>query len=199
MIEGAHLMELTDEDKGILLKAARDSIGAVFGINKKPAIDYKKFPELKTLSGAFVTLTIKHELRGCIGYVVSEMSIFETVCEAAVQAAFRDPRFLPLSDSELSLIEIEISVLFPPTQINSYNEIEIGKHGLILNHLGRRGLLLPQVAAENNFNLEDFLCAICEKAGFESFLWQKEKLNIEVFTAEVFSEESERKKSYVPD
>ena len=190
-------MNLTSEEKGFLLNAARQSIKAVFGETDEPTVDYEKFPTLKTKSGSFVTLTIKKNLRGCIGYIFAENNLFNTVCEAAVQAAFRDPRFFPLSHSELNLIEIEISVLSESKKINSYEEIRIGEHGLILNHLGRRGLLLPQVATENNFNLERFLCAICEKAGFEPYLWQKQKLNIEVFTADIFSEEGERKESYV--
>jgi uncharacterized protein len=192
-------MELTSEEKGILLRAARQSIQAVFGDAAEPAPDYDKFPKLKIKSGAFVTLTIKKNLRGCIGYIVAENAMFETVGEAAVQAAFRDPRFLPLSRSELDLISIEVSVLSVPERIKSYDEIEIGKHGLILNHLGRRGLLLPQVATENNFDRERFLSAVCEKAGFEPYLWQKQTLNIEVFTAEIFSEEGERKSTYVSD
>jgi len=190
-------MRLTSEEKGILLKAARQSIKAVFGENDEPAADYEKYPSLKIKSRAFVTLTINKNLRGCIGFIFAEISLFETVCEAAIQAAFRDPRFLPLSQAEIERTEIEISVLSEPEKITSYNDIEIGKHGLILNHLGRRGLLLPQVATENHFNLERFLSAICEKAGFEPYLWQKQKLNIEVFTADIFSDEGERKKSYV--
>jgi AmmeMemoRadiSam system protein A len=190
-------MELTSEEKAILLKAARQSIKAVFGETDEPVIDYNKFPSLNIKSGAFVTLTIEKNLRGCIGYIFAEMSIFETVCQAAVQAAFYDPRFLPLSLSELELVDIEISVLSESRKINNFDEIKIGKHGLILNHLGRKGLLLPQVATENHFDLERFLCAICEKAGFEPYLWQKQKLNIAVFTADIFSEEGERKRSYV--
>ncbi len=190
-------MELSPEDKSILLKAARDSIKSVFNETEIPSPDFQKYPSLKIRSGAFVTLTIKNKLRGCIGYISTETSLFETVCEAAVQAAFRDPRFLPVSREEVDKLDIEISVLFPSSKIESYDEIVIGRHGLILNHLGKRGLLLPQVAPENNFDLERFLCAICEKAGFEPYLWQKQKLNIEVFTAEVFSEEGERRKSYV--
>ncbi len=190
-------MELCPEDKSVLLKAARDSIKSVFNDTEIPCPDFEKYPALKIKSGAFVTLTIKNNLRGCIGYIHAELSLFETVCEAAVQAAFHDPRFFPVSREELHQLEIEISVLSPSRKIESNDEIEIGKHGLILNHLGRRGLLLPQVAPENKFDRERFLCAICEKAGFEPYLWQKEKLNIDVFTAEIFSEEGERKKSYV--
>ena len=192
-------MELSAAEKNILLKAARDSIKSVFGEAEKPVIDYEKYPLLKVKAGAFVTLTIQNELRGCIGYIIAEDNLFDTICDAAKQAAFRDPRFYPLSYPELNHIEIEISVLSEPKNIDSYNEIEIGKHGLILTHFGRRGLLLPQVATENKFNLENFLCAICEKAGFEPFLWQREKLNIQVFTAEIFSEVGEREKSYVPN
>ena len=192
-------MELRTEDKAILLKAARDSIKSVFDKSEVPPPDFQKYPSLKIRSGAFVTLTINKNLRGCIGYIFAELSLFETICEAAVQAAFRDPRFLPVSGEEIDQLEIEISVLSPSKKIESYDEIEIGTHGLILNHLGRRGLLLPQVASENNFNRDRFLCAICEKAGFEPYLWQKHKLNIEVFTAEIFSDEGERKRSYVSD
>lgn len=192
-------MELTSEEKGILLRAARQSIQAVFGETAEPVLDYDKFPALKVKSGAFVTLTINKNLRGCIGYIMAENTIFETVCEAAVQAAFRDPRFLPLSLSELDVVNIEVSVLSVPEKIKDYDEIEIGKHGLILSHFGRRGLLLPQVATENNFNRERFLSAVCEKAGFDPYLWQKQTLNIEVFTAEIFSEEGERKRSHVSD
>lgn len=190
-------MEFSDVEKDSLLKAARNSIKSVFGEAEEPEADFEKYPSLKIKAGVFVTLTIQKELRGCIGYIVPETNLFETVCDAAKQAAFRDPRFLPLSYSELNFTEIEISVLSESKRINSYQEIVLGKHGLILNHYGRRGLLLPQVAVENNFNLENFLCAICEKTGFESFLWQKEKLNIEIFTADIFSEEGERKTSNV--
>ncbi len=190
-------MELGSEDKAILLKAARDSIKSVFDETRVIPPDFEKYPALKIISGAFVTLTIKKNLRGCIGYIFAENKLFETVCEAAVEAALHDPRFMPVSMDEIDRLEIEISVLSSSRKIKSYDEIEIGRHGLIINHLGRRGLLLPQVAPENNFNLERFLCAICEKAGFEPYLWQKQKLNIEVFTADIFSEDSERKKSYV--
>jgi hypothetical protein len=192
-------MEFSDDEKNVLLKAARDSIKAVFGEAEEPVIDFEKYPSLKVKAGVFVTLTIRNELRGCIGYILAETTLFETVCDAARQAAFRDPRFLPLSYPELNQIEIEISVLSVPHRIDNYDEIEIGKHGLILTHYGRRGLLLPQVATENGYTKEEFLTAVCEKAGFEPFLWQKQKLNIDVFTADIFSEEGERKISNVPD
>ena len=138
-----------------------------------------------------------NQLRGCIGYLDSpNQSIFDTICEAAKHAAINDPRFHPLSERELPDINIEISILSPFSQIKEYEEIELGVHGLLLDEEGIRALLLPQVATENNFNLQQFLKAICQKAGIDSYSWQKRKLNLKVFTALVFSETEKRKESY---
>jgi AmmeMemoRadiSam system protein A len=181
-------MNLSSEEKTFLLKTAREQIGGLFTGNAKLNVDYNKFPGLKEKYGAFVTLNINGDLRGCIGYIISNQTIYETVCDAALQAAMHDPRFSPLSKKEYELISIEISVLYPPEPLNSYEDIVIGKHGLIVDEFGRRGLLLPQVATEQGFTREEFLTAICQKAGLESYLWKKKKINLSVFTAEVFSE-----------
>lgn len=188
-------MELSEKIKGILLLAARESIRSKFDDTDPPVIDYEKYPSMKTKCGAFVTLTIDGGLKGCIGYVTSEMSLFDTVCEAARQAAFSDPRFMPLQREELSSVDIEISVLSVPEPIDVYDEIDIGKHGLILNEGNYRGLLLPQVATENNFDLSQYLSAICQKSGLPSGYWKDNKLNLEVFTANIFSEIGNRKKT----
>ena len=113
-------------------------------------------------------------------------------------AAFNDPRFNPLSISELSDIRIEISILSSFDPINEYDEIKIGVHGLLLNELGIRALLLPQVATEHNFNVPQFLTAICQKAGIDPNTWKKRKLSLKVFTATVFSEEITNKETYEP-
>jgi AmmeMemoRadiSam system protein A len=152
-------------------------------------MDYLNYPSLKNHIGAFVTLLSRGELRGCIGYILSEISLYETVCEAAKQAAFSDPRFLPLTEDELEKIRIEISVLSLPQKIKNYKEIIIGKHGLILNQGHLRSILLPQVAVTNNFVCDQFLSALCEKGGLPPDTWQLQKLNLHVFTAEVFSED----------
>lgn len=184
-------MDLKKEEKVYLLKSARQVIEGKFLNSPKPAVDYNEFPIFREKCGAFVTLTINDNLRGCIGYIESDMPLFETICKAAIQAAFHDPRFTSLGKDELPKIALEISVLSPAEPINSYDEIIIGKHGLIVEESGRRGLLLPQVATENNFTREDFLTAICQKAGLNSYLWQKKQINLTVFTATVFNEEEQ--------
>lgn len=183
-------MELTEEEKRILLKAARESIKSYFTGGGFPAeADYGKYPVLKEHAGAFVTLTKDKALRGCIGYITAEEPLFLTVCDAARKAAFTDPRFDALSQNETDRVELEISVLSPPFKMNSYDEIVLGKHGLILQDLGRRALLLPQVPVEHHMNKDEYLSALCEKAGLPSNLWQKRNLNMLLFTASVFSEE----------
>lgn len=180
-------MELTNDEKEMLLKAARQSILSKFGEAEIPVIDYKAHPLLEEKCGAFVTLKIEEELRGCIGYIVAIGPLFETVCEAAKSSAFGDPRFSNLSRDEFDKIKIEISALSPFVPIKSYEEIQIGKHGLLLDE-GGRAVLLPQVATENNFDRGQFLTALCHKAGLYGEYWKEKTLTLKVFTANVFSE-----------
>lgn len=181
-------MELTKEEKRILLIAARESIRSLFTEGNCPKIDYEKYPVFKSKAGAFVTLTLDGQLRGCIGYIIGYGPLFETVCDAAIQAARNDPRFSPLTEEEFNRVEIEISVLSEPFPMNSYDDIVVGKHGLIVEEMGSRGLLLPQVPIEHNMNKEEFLSALCLKAGLPENLWRERKLNISMFKATVFSE-----------
>ena len=184
-------MDLSSEEKVYLLETARNSIKNLFEKTELAEPDYDKNPVLNSNAGAFVTLTINSRLRGCIGYIISENPLFETVKDAAVQAAVGDPRFKPLTKDEFENVDIEVSVLSEPFKMNSYDEIVLGKHGLILDDMGRRGLLLPQVPIEHNLNMEQYLCAICEKAGLPSNSWKERTLNIDMFTANVFSEKQE--------
>jgi AmmeMemoRadiSam system protein A len=181
-------MEITEKEKGILLLAARKSIGSLFNKVVLQKIDYSLYPTLQLHLGAFVTLMINKDLRGCIGYIFTDKTLYGTVCEAAKQAAFSDPRFPPLTEKELDLINIEISVLSFPQKINDYSEIIIGEHGLILDEGFIRAVLLPQVAVKNNFNREQFLSALCEKGRLKPDKWKTEKLNLQVFTAIIFYE-----------
>jgi len=180
-------MKLTYDEKEIILKAARQSILSTFGEAEKPEINYTAYPLLKQKTGAFVTLKINEELRGCIGYIFAIEPLFDTICESAQAAAFNDPRFKELTREEFDKIKIEISVLSPFEPINSYNEIELGKHGLLLEETGR-AILLPQVATENNYTREQFLTALCHKAGMNGEYWKERMLDINVFTATIFSE-----------
>ncbi len=190
-------MELSEDVKGVLMLAARDSIQSLFSEKRPPVIDFNLFPDLlKTGSGAFVTITIGNQLRGCIGYITSEMTLFDTVCDAAMQAASNDPRFYPLNEDELAHANIEISVLSPLSDISNYDQIQLGVHGLVLEDDIYRAVLLPQVATENNYDVPKFLSALCEKAGISPFAWETEVLNIKTFTASVFSELGTRRRTY---
>jgi uncharacterized protein len=182
-------MELSSKEKEILLSAARESIKSLFGKADIPPVDYKLYPNLKLNAGAFVTLKIKDELRGCIGFITSEQPVFDTVCEVSKHAAIQDPRFPPLTQKEFNSIEMEISILSPMKEISEYSKIIIGKHGLLVEEGYNRGLLLPQVATENNYSVDQFLTSVCLKAGLPPDLWQRKKLNLKVFTALVFNEE----------
>lgn len=184
---------LTDKEKSVLLKIARDSIKDTFDKNKdKSAGSPDLLPaltdNLKTKSGVFVTLkTNGEQLRGCIGNFVSDVPVYKNVYKMAKEAAFGDPRFVPLSDAEFKRIKIEISVLSPLEKINDLDAIEIGKHGLYIVKGSYRGVLLPQVAVEYKMNRKDFLEAVSVKAGLSSDAY-KSDADIYVFSAVVFNE-----------
>jgi AmmeMemoRadiSam system protein A len=140
--------------------------------------------------GAFVTLHKGGRLRGCIGYVEAHKPLFTTVRECAVAAGLRDPRFEPVTSKELSSLRLEISVLSPLADI-APEQIEVGRHGLLISRGGQRGLLLPQVAVEWKWNRERFLAETCMKAGLPSDAWRY-GARIQAFTAQVFEEPPQR-------
>ncbi len=181
-------MKLSNEEKNILLNTARETIKSYIKNSYPEELNFGEYKMLKTKAGAFVTLTIEGQLRGCIGYIISNKPLIETVKNAAFEAAFRDPRFLPLSEEEYERISIEISVLSEPFPMKTYDDIEIGKHGLIVEEGIKRGLLLPQVPIEHNMSKEEFLNALCNKAGLPTNYWKMKLLNINMFTALVFGE-----------
>jgi AmmeMemoRadiSam system protein A len=135
--------------------------------------------------GAFVTLTKKGELRGCIGYIEPVVPLYKAVQQCAVYAASEDPRFTPVIPRELADIAVEISVLTTPRKINDARQVQVGRHGLVMSQGGRRGVLLPQVATENGWEREEFLSQACLKAGLPADAWKKGAA-IEVFEAIVF-------------
>ncbi|MCF8260056.1 MAG: AmmeMemoRadiSam system protein A [Melioribacteraceae bacterium] len=181
-------MELTKEEKSVLIKIARDSIKNLFDDNELVTPDIEKHPVLNSNCGAFVTLKINNSLRGCIGYIISDQPLYSTISDAALQSAGNDPRFPKLTRTEFEQVKIEISVLSEPFPLKSYDEIILGKHGLILEEGGHRALLLPQVPAEHGMNKDQFLSALCEKGGFKADLWKRKKLTLKAFTAIVFDE-----------
>jgi AmmeMemoRadiSam system protein A len=137
--------------------------------------------------GAFTTWHLEGRLRGCIGYVFPAQSLYRAVAETARAAAFDDPRFNPVTLAEARAVKAEISVLSTLRSI-APEEIVIGKHGLVITEGGRRGLLLPQVPVEWNWDRETFLAQTCRKAGLAPGAWQR-GAELQAFTAEVFGEE----------
>lgn len=176
---------MLEQDKKRLLKLARESIESKF-TNKEIDIP-EGFHEKR---GVFVTLTIDKKLRGCIGFIKPVHTIKESIISATKAAAFHDPRFPPLTEDELRKIKIEISLLTKPEIIeNDPKNIDIGKDGLIIAYGLNKGLLLPQVATENNMNQEEFLCQACLKAGLSPNAWKDKDCKVYKFQAEIFKED----------
>lgn len=178
-------MPYTEQEKKLLHEIARTAIAARLAGKPLPPLP-SLTPALREKRGAFVTLHLDHQLRGCIGTIEPVKPLAEVVQEMAVAAAFQDPRFPPLSPRELERIDIEISVLTPLELVKNVEEIEVGKHGLLVERGFRRGLLLPQVATEYGWNRQTFLEHTCLKAGLPPTAWQDPETRIYRFSAEIF-------------
>jgi AmmeMemoRadiSam system protein A len=144
--------------------------------------------ELLVKQGAFVSLHNGPDLRGCIGQLFPDEELYLVVQSCALSAARKDMRFEPVTLGELPGLTIEISVLAPFRQIRSPDELEVGRHGLFIVRGEKRGLLLPQVAVEYEWDREEFLEYACRKAGLAGDAWHDALTEIHVFEAEVFSE-----------
>lgn len=179
--------ELTDKEKTYLLDLARRVITAKTEGNDFSADTFFS-DNLKKKYGVFVTLHKHGQLRGCIGYVEGIKRLKDAVIEMSVSAAFEDPRFPQVRNNELDDINIEISVLSPLETISDIDRITIGEHGLVIKNGLNRGLLLPQVAVEYQWNKEEFLEHACQKAGLSKNSWREPTTVIQLFSAEVFSE-----------
>jgi len=179
---------LTVHERRALLSLARRSMVAELAGHWPPPAEFTS-KTLQTECGAFVTLEKRGALRGCIGHVRAYKPLEQTVMEMAVQAAFHDPRFPPVSADELDELTVEISVMSPLTVVRDVSEIEVGVHGLIIQDGGRSGLLLPQVATDYGWDRETFLEHTCMKAGLPPDSWKQEGVTILRFSAEVFGEE----------
>lgn len=177
---------LNDAQKKELLKLARNSIrrrlsGEEYHTPADPAFDAE--------CGAFVTLHLAGNLRGCIGYVQAFKSIRDSIREMALAAAFEDPRFPPLKREELPHIRIEISLLSPLIRVQELSEITIGRDGLLLQHPYSSGLLLPQVATEWGWDRDSFLRQVSLKAGLPGTAYLDSGAILYRFSAEIFGEE----------
>jgi AmmeMemoRadiSam system protein A len=178
-------MMIATEDRHALLGLARDAIEAY--VRSLPPPPAGPSPIMSRLAGVFVSLHKDGALRGCIGHVEADRPLARSVPEMAVAAASRDPRFPPVTAEELGDLDIEMSVLGEFEPIGGAGDIEIGRHGLLVEYQGQRGLLLPQVAVEWRWDAETFLAQTCHKADLPRDAW-KAGASIRRFTAEVFAE-----------
>ncbi len=177
---------LSDEEKQALLWVARAVIA-----HKARREPLPRFPaatdKLKENRGAFVSIYKQGMLRGCIGSLEGSTPLMETVEAMAEAAAFRDPRFRPVAAEELPYLDVEISALTPLKEITDTEQIEVGKHGIMIRKGYHSGLLLPQVATERDWDRITFLQETCRKAGLPRDAWQEKDAKIYIFSADVFS------------
>jgi AmmeMemoRadiSam system protein A len=178
--------EFSKDERTLLLRLAHDSILSALQDREIP-LD-PPTAHLAEPRGAFTSLYLHGELRGCVGYVLPVSPVYRAVADTARAAAFEDTRFYPVTLQEAPDLQIELSILSPPQPIPA-ESVEIGRHGLLISMAGYRGLLLPQVPVEHNWDRLTFLEQTCRKAGLPMNAWQ-EGATIEGFTAEVFGEKS---------
>ncbi len=179
--------ELTDDEKTELLRIARATLREYARSGHVPPGK----PHRKVLcdnAGVFVSLHKGDELRGCIGVTDESMPLYKAIQEMAVAAANRDSRFASVSGDEVDELTIEVSVLGPRERITSADDLIVGKHGVRVAVGDQRGLLLPQVATEHDWDADTFLDKACTKAGLAEGAWRADDATIEVFTAQVFDE-----------
>ncbi|MGH9405178.1 MAG: AmmeMemoRadiSam system protein A [Terriglobia bacterium] len=179
------MLPLTGADRRILLRIARRAL------DERIRLQGPQPPEalpdsLEQPGGAFVTLRKASALRGCVGRVESTHPLYQTVYECSLSAALNDPRFEPVTPGEVPQLQIEVSALSPLSDITA-EQVEVGRHGLVISWGEQRGLLLPQVAAEWNWDRAAFLEHACLKAGLDKDAWRR-GARIQAFTADIFAE-----------
>ena len=183
----AETRECSATERELLLRLAHDSIQTALEGRGRELDLTPPSPHLAEPRGAFTTLHLQGKLRGCIGYILPVESLYKTVADTARAAAFEDPRFEPVTLDDAPELKVEISVLSRPRPIRP-DELTVGRHGLIVSQGSHRGLLLPQVPTEWDWDRETFLSETCLKAGLPPNAWQH-GAQLQAFTAEVFGEE----------
>lgn len=179
---------LNDAQRKRLLAISRESIVSYVRDGERRSFENDD-PILNEEMGAFVTLHEHGELRGCIGNMVGNGPLYKTIADMAVEAATGDPRFPVLKPDEIDKVDIEISVLSPMKRVDSYQDVKIPGHGVMVRSGFRSGVYLPQVADETGWDRDEFLTSLCaHKAGLRSDAWKDQSTAIYVFTAEVFGE-----------
>jgi MEMO1 family protein len=196
---GKKSSELIDENPSLnnieqatLLRVARETLETYIKEKQLPDVNNGKYaftPKLKEKKGVFVTINKNGSLRGCIGHILPREPLFKAVMENTVSSSTNDMRFTPVSEDELSDLEIDISVLSPIKKISGPEKFIPGKHGIIIRMLGSGAVFLPQVATEQGWDREETLCQLCRKAGLPAYAWKDNDMEFFIFTAEVFCED----------
>ncbi len=177
--------DLTVAEQGQLLELARRTLEEYLTTRTMPTA-VPTSPRLLEKRGAFVTLTKNGELRGCMGSLTAQQPLYLQVQESALMAALQDPRFPPVTADELAGLRIEISALGPLERVTDVSQIQVGRHGLVIEKGARRGTLLPQVPLEYGWDRSQFLIQLCRKAGLPDDAWGSATLYR--YTAQVFGE-----------
>ena len=183
---------LTKEEGKILLDIARQTVEKYVQEKKIPEFDIER-KRLKEKEGVFVTIKKGDRLRGCIGQIVSPgQPLWELARDMAISACSQDYRFEPISPKELGELNYEISVLSIPKEIDRWQDIKLGRHGVIIERGAKTGVFLPQVAEETGWNLEEFLSELCsQKAGLAPDAYKNDlKVKIKIFTAQIIKEDN---------
>lgn len=187
-------LHLSKTDEQTLLVLARQTLEKAFQGKSSASEEaaQKQFSQaLMEKAGVFVTLRESGDLRGCIGSIVGVEPLWEGVQNNALNAAFHDPRFMPLAKNELKNVDIEISVMTPLQQIADYHSIRLGIDGVIIRKGPYQSVFLPQVATETGWNLDEFLSHLCVKAGLPAQAYRSPGMEFMIFQALVFGEKEE--------
>lgn len=168
---------ISQADRHALLRIARHALARAVCATSDDRSDvtvghFDPAGVLMRAAGAFVTLRLDGELRGCIGHIEADSPLLNVVARCAAAAASDDPRFPALTPAELGRVAIEVSVLGPLEPVSSLDQLVIGRHGLVVEQGAFRGLLLPQVATEWKWDVDTFVVQACRKAGLPRDAWK---------------------------
>ncbi len=180
--------EYSVEERDLLLRLAHQAILSAFEDRRPPEASFSS--HLSELRGVFTTLYLQENLRGCVGYAMPVAPLHRAVAETARAAAFEDSRFWPVTNEEAPQLKVSLSILSPLVPVRP-EDVEVGRHGLVVALGSHRGLLLPQVPLEHDWDRETFLEQTCRKAGLPLDSWRK-GATLEAFTAEVFGDQDVR-------
>jgi len=177
---------LSEADRKSILELARQAVEEAVR-QRRLLKEIPKAPIFEERCGVFVTLTAGGKLRGCIGVIEAKATLGESIVRCATESALEDPRFSPMQPEELPGLEIEVSLLSPLERIQP-EQVEVGRHGLLIEQGYRRGLLLPQVAVEHHLDREQFLRETCYKAGLPRDAWGTPETRIYGFSCQIVKE-----------